>query len=216
MMKRTGEPVVSPDGRSIVFSLTEPDYDPAKQSSDLWLVPADGSAPPRRLTFTRAPETGVAWSPDGTRIAFVSKREGDDVAQIYIMPMNGGEAQRFTNGTAAPANPKWRPDGKAILFESDFDSIAAERKQRKSTARIYDSMPVRFWNAWLDEKKPHVFVQDLKDGAKPVDVLKGSKLADSPGFGGIFASTGGQTLQALWTTDGKSIVFAATARSGLG
>lgn len=45
LMKRTGEPVVSPDGRQIVFSLTEPDYDAAKQTSDLWLVAADGSAP---------------------------------------------------------------------------------------------------------------------------------------------------------------------------
>lgn len=186
LMKRVGEPVVSPDGRSIVFSMTEPDYDPAKQSTDLWLVPAGGSESPRRLTFTKAPETAPAWSPDGTRLAFATRREGDDAPQIYVLPLGGGEAQRITNMPAGVSNPQWRPDGMAILFESDYDPIASERKQRKFNARIYDTMPIRFWNAWTDEKKPHVFVQELREGAQPVDLFKGSKLADSPGFAGLF------------------------------
>lgn len=209
LMKRVGEPIVSPDGRSVVFALTEPDYDAAKQTADLWVVPADGSAPPRRLTFTKAPEVGPVWSPDGTRLAFVTRREGDEAPQVYVMPMSGGEAQRITNVPAGAGNPQWRPDGKAILFESDYDAIAAERRQRKSNARIYDSMPVRFWNTWLDEKKPHIFTQDLREGAQPVDVVKGSKLSESPGFGGVFNPLGGQSLQPVWAPDGKSIVFAA-------
>ena len=209
LMKRTGEPVVSPDGRSAVFSLTEPDYDAARQSADLWVVPTDGSAPPRRLTFTRAAETGAAWSPDGTRLAFVTQREGDETAQLYVMPMRGGEAQRITKVPGGVSNPRWRPDGKAILFESEADPIAAERKLRKSSARTYDAMPIRFWNRWLDEKKLHLFVLELQEGAKPVDILNGSKLAASPGFGGLFTEAGAQSLQAVWTPDGKSVVFAA-------
>lgn len=207
LMKRVGDPVVSPDGRQVVFSVVEPDYDPAKQSTDLWIAPADGSAPPRRLTFTRAPESGPVWSPDGSRLAFATRREGDEVAQIYVLPVSGGEAQRVTTSAAAAANPQWRPDGKAILFESDFDPIAAERKARKSTARVYDAMPVRFWNVWLDEKKPHIFVQDLA-GGPAIDLLKSSKLA------GIFQSTGGQTLQAVWSPDGKNVVFTAIVNRG--
>src|SRR5580704_4994661 len=75
LMKRTGEPVVSPDGRLLVVSVIEPDYDAAKQYSDLWLVTTDGREAPRRLTFTKAPESGPVWSPDGTRLAFVTRRE---------------------------------------------------------------------------------------------------------------------------------------------
>jgi len=209
LMKRISDPVASPDGRSIVFSMHEPDYDAAKQSEDLWVALTDGSVPPRRLTFTKAPETGVAWSPDGTRIAFVTKREEDIVAQVYVLPMNGGEAQRITHVHSAAANPKWRPDGNAILFESEFDPIAAARKERKSTARVYDAMPVRFWNAWLDERKPHIFVQELREGAHALDVLKGSKLAESAGFAGLFTAAGRQTLHAVWAPDGNAIVFAA-------
>jgi len=44
LMKRVGAPVVSPDGKWVVFSVVDPSYDEKEQSTDLWLVPADGSA----------------------------------------------------------------------------------------------------------------------------------------------------------------------------
>ncbi|MGB9604974.1 MAG: TolB family protein, partial [Bryobacteraceae bacterium] len=97
LMPRVGAPAVSPDGKWVVVSVTEPSYDESKQVSDLWIVPADGSAPPRRLTFTRGPESDVAWSPDSRRIAFVARREGDDAAQVYVLSLDGGEAVRVTS-----------------------------------------------------------------------------------------------------------------------
>ncbi len=209
LMKRASDPVVSPDGRSVVFSLIEPDYDPTKVVSDLWIVPADGSAPAHRLTASKGSESGAVFSPDGSRLAFVSRREGDDAPQLYVLPMTGGEAQRITNVPGGVTNPQWRPDGKVILYESEFDPIADERKQRKWSARVFDSMPVRYWNAWLDEKKPHIFAQEVDPAARPFDLLRDTKLAESPGFGGMFGSTGGQNLQAVWAPDGLSVVFAA-------
>src|ERR1700690_1865333 len=73
MMKRVGTPAVSPDGKWVVFSVLEPSYETDKEASDLWLVPADGSSAPRRITNTRASESGVAWSPDSHSIAFSTK-----------------------------------------------------------------------------------------------------------------------------------------------
>ena len=78
LMKRVGAPAVSPDGKWAVFSVTEPSYDPKEQVSDLWLVATDGGGQPRRLTATKAGESGAAWSPDSRKIAFSAKREGDD------------------------------------------------------------------------------------------------------------------------------------------
>ena len=54
LMKRVGAPALSPDGKWVVVSVAEPSYDEKKEVSDLWIVPADGSAPPRRLTSSKA------------------------------------------------------------------------------------------------------------------------------------------------------------------
>jgi len=73
-MKRVGAPTPSPDGKWVVFSLVEPAYDEKDQVSDLWIVPTDASAKPRRLTFSKSGESGVSWSPDSQRLAFSAKQ----------------------------------------------------------------------------------------------------------------------------------------------
>src|SRR5262249_43364225 len=119
LMKRVGAPVLSPDGRWVVFSVTEPAYAEADQWSDLWIVPAEGNAEPRRLTNTKAGEASVAWSPDSRRIAFTTRREGDEQSQVYVLDVaQGGEAQRVTSSVTGAQTPRWRPDGKALLFTS--------------------------------------------------------------------------------------------------
>ncbi len=180
LMKRVGAPAPSPDGKWVVFSLTEPAYDPKEQVQDLWIVPGDGSQPARRLTATRGSEGGVAWSPDSRRIAFSAKREGDDTSQIYILDLAGGEAQRLTTLSTGASDPVWRPDAGALLFNSSVypgaaddeanKKIAAERKARKYNVRIYDGFPIRNWDRWLDDREPHLFVQSLEPGAKALDL----------------------------------------------
>src|SRR5262245_65676177 len=68
-MTRTSRPVVSPDGRWIVYNVSQPSYDPAQASSDLWIVAPDGAAPPRRLTSSKEAESGAVWSPGSKRTA---------------------------------------------------------------------------------------------------------------------------------------------------
>jgi len=206
-MTRTGEPHPSPDGRWVVFTVTEPNYDPAKAASDLWIVPADGSSAPRRLTSTRAGESGVDWAPDSRHVAFSSKRDGDDAEQIYLLPIDGGEARRLTTVATGAANPKWRRDGKAMLFESSIK--AARQTPEKSTARVFDALPIRFWNAWNDGSKPHLFVQPI-EGGPAVDWLAGSRLASSPDFDAPYVGSGAdRSFQAQWSPDGQEIVFVA-------
>src|SRR6266851_1284940 len=142
LMRRIASPTISPDGRWIVFSVTEPSYTEGEQVSDLWLVPSDGSAEPRRLTNTKGGESGVDWSPDSRRIAFSARREGDDASQVYVLDLSGGgEAQRVTSLSTGASSPLWRPDGRAILFtsliypgaatDSANRAAAAERRARK-------------------------------------------------------------------------------------
>nr|MCU0256305.1 hypothetical protein [Vicinamibacterales bacterium] len=112
---RLGAPALSPDGKWAVVGVTEPAYDEKQQASDLWMVATDGSEPPRRLTSSPGGEGSPAWSPDGRRLAFTARREGDEASQVYVIDLRGGEAQRVTSLTTGARAPKWSPDGSAIL-----------------------------------------------------------------------------------------------------
>jgi dipeptidyl aminopeptidase/acylaminoacyl peptidase len=220
MMKRVGGPVPSHDGKWVVFSLVEPAYDEKDQVSDLWIVSTDGSAKPRRLTFSKGGESGVVWSPDSRQIAFSARREGDEVSQIYVLDVaNGGEAVRVTSLSTGARSPQWRPDGKALSFVStvfpgaaDDDAnkkIAAERKAQKYRARVYDKFPIRNWDKWLEDTQVHLFIQDAQPGAKAKDLLAGTKLVSERGYAGRPTDSADE-LDAAWIPEGDAIVFVAT------
>jgi dipeptidyl aminopeptidase/acylaminoacyl peptidase len=218
--QRVGAPMPSPDGKWVVFSVNEPSYEPAKEVTDLWIVPADGSTPPRRLTATRGGEGGAVWSRDSQRLAFTARRDDDEVAQVYVLNVGaGGEAQRITNAPTAASAPVWSPDGARIVFQAaiwpgavDEESnrkTALEKKNVKSKARIYDSFPIRNWDQWVDESKPQLWVVDVAGDRKARALFATSRLAKAPGFGG-------GALAAAWTPDAAAIVFASAENNDAG
>jgi dipeptidyl aminopeptidase/acylaminoacyl peptidase len=218
LMSRVGSPAVSPDGKWAVFPVTEPAYDEKKEVSDLWIVPIDGSAAPRRLTSTKSSESAAAWSPDSRRIAFAAKREDDEVNQIYVLDLAGGEAHRVTSSPLAARTPVWSPDGRSIAYQAGSYPGAdeetnrkkvAERKEAKSKVRAFDAFPIRRWDRWLDDVQTHLFVVPA-DGGGARDLFKGSQLVSQPGFGGASGEGSSDSLEPTWSPDGQSIVFVAT------
>ncbi len=217
--KRLSGLAVSPDGRWAAVQVAEPAYDERDQASDLWLIATDGRTPPRRLTSTRGGESGAAWSADSRRLAFSARREGDDLPQIYVIELDGGEARRVTSVSTGARTPLWRADGRAVLFVSDVYPGAAtdeenrktaeDRRARKWNARVYDTFPIRDWDRWLDDRRPSLLVQPLEPGAAAKDILARSQLASGRGFAGQ-AGSGSDTIAATWTPDGTGVVFAAT------
>jgi len=220
LMKRLGTPVVSPDGGKAVVSVTEPSYEEDGTISDLWLIDVGGEKEPLRLTSSPEGESGVDWSPDGSRIAFSAARVKDEPPQIYVLSMIGpGEAMRITDLSTGATNPKWSPDGRYVAFESrvypnaaDDEANAAEktaREERGYNVSAFETFPVRQWDRWRDDLQTHLFVQEAAADATPKDLLYGSELADSAGFGGI-ESLSSDSLAAVWAPDGLSLIFSAT------
>jgi len=74
-----------------------------------------------------------AWSPDGTKIAFQSNREGSD---IFIMDADGGNVTRLTNNGRSNANPSWSPDGTKIAFQSIPLQSAANQNDEIHTINV--------------------------------------------------------------------------------
>ena len=105
-------PAISPDGRVVVFGYR----------GNLWKVPATGGAA-TALTVGDDYNTRPVWSPDGSRIAFASDRNGN--FDVFVMPAEGGEAKRLTTHSADEFPTSFTPDGKAVLFTASILDAAA-------------------------------------------------------------------------------------------
>jgi len=189
-MKRIGDVQLSPDGRRLVFAMTQYDMQKNSGKTDLWLLSATGGEP-RQLTFHAKSSSSPRWKPDGSGIAFLSARAG--VQQIYFLPLDGGEARPMTNVPVDIESFAWSPNGGQFVFQATVFAGAAslqesadldkEKQGSQVQARIIDHLLFRSWNRWTDGKRTHVFVCDA-DGGDPVDVTPGEFDAPPLDLGG--------------------------------
>jgi dipeptidyl aminopeptidase/acylaminoacyl peptidase len=124
------QPALSPDGSQIVYVLCTADTAADRNVRSLWRV-ADGRA--RQLTRGQA-DTSPAWSPDGTRIAFL-RGTGTGPAQIWLLPADGGEPEQLTTLPLGAGAPVWSPDGTKIAFTARADQRAMPGEDDAARAR---------------------------------------------------------------------------------
>jgi dipeptidyl aminopeptidase/acylaminoacyl peptidase len=115
-----GDPQVSPDGKTVAFEQTRLRKEKNDYASNIWLVPSDGSAEPRKFTNSPRRDMVPRWSPSGDDIAFMSLRSGKP--QVWIIGVNGGEARQVTFEKRSVGEFTWSPDGKWLVFSTEVDS----------------------------------------------------------------------------------------------
>ncbi len=137
------DPEISPNGSQVAFVRVSVNEDKDRYETQILVVPADGSAPPRLLTAGRD-DRSPRWAPNGREIAFVRTPEPVDgkskPAQIYLIPMDGGEARPLTDAPKGASSPVWSPDGRTIAFLSAPDtSLTAQAKTDSAKKAAADS-----------------------------------------------------------------------------
>ena len=107
-------PALSPDGRRVAFVVTTVVEDKDRRHNEIWMAPADGSAPAFRYTSPSTEASSPNWSPDGSLLAFSSKREGsDDDVWFLRTAAPGGEAFQIKG---VHATPYFSPDGQWLAY----------------------------------------------------------------------------------------------------
>src|SRR4051812_17415017 len=139
-VKRPAALDLSADGARLAFTVQE--FNLAKNDSQkhLWVLDTVTGVS-RALTTADSTDNSPAWSPDGMRLAFTSKRAGDEQPSLYVIRGDGGEAEKILELPLPIASPRWLPDGKRIVFATnvlpkfaaDRDAMKKELKKQKDS-----------------------------------------------------------------------------------
>jgi dipeptidyl aminopeptidase/acylaminoacyl peptidase len=188
------DPQLSPGGRRIAFVVTTLSEDRDEYLANIWVTDVDGGSP-RHFTAGPRRDLEPRWSPDGTRLAFLSERAPREKLQLYVMPVDGGEPTKLTTLDNGVSSVTWSPDGSNLAFVSPVGGSRepeSEDERRKSRpARVITSLKYRLnGEGFIYDRRPHVFVVAI-DGTAPVQLTDGDFIDADP----------------AWAPDGQSIVF---------
>ncbi len=132
---------ISPDGSQIAYVVSPTSKKEEHYTSAIWLASTDGTRPARQFTRGDVEDRNPQWSPDGTRIAFLSDRAKRGTVQLYLIAADGGEARPLTSTEHKKAVEDflWSPGGGQIAFTSaDEPTDEDERREKeRDDARVY-------------------------------------------------------------------------------
>lgn len=199
--KRVGDPQLSPDGRTVAFTVGTVSKAENKTLTHIYTIRIDGSGL-KQITTGDKSCSSPRWSPDGKRIAYTTG------GQVWTMEPDADGRKQVTRISTGAGNPVWSPDGKWMAFNSDVypectsdDCNKAEDARLETSkvqAKVAERLLFKHWNEWRDRKRTHVLVVQ-SGGGIATDFTPGD--FDSPPYG---ASTG---VDYAFSPDSREIAF---------
>jgi dipeptidyl aminopeptidase/acylaminoacyl peptidase len=207
-MHRIAEAELSPDGKWVAYTVATPDMDANRNTTNIWMAPVAGGD---AVQLTRTgKDSSPKWSPDGKTIAFLSARSGD--SQVYLLPLEGGEAHPISKLSTGADIVKWSPDGKTILFTSsvfpDCKDDACNKKRDEENqknpvkAHVAEHLLYRHWTHWNEGRHSHIFVIASDGGGEAKDLTAGANYDVPP-------DQRGEDADINFSPDSKEICFTA-------
>jgi dipeptidyl aminopeptidase/acylaminoacyl peptidase len=174
-----------------------------EELGDLYLIRTDGSGQARLFDDNLSLSLSPAWSPDGSKLAFVSNRDGN--FEIYTVNADGAQPTRLTDEPATDTDPSWSPDGKFIAFVSDrsgYKEVYVMDARGSNVNQLTRTQASNTHPTWSPDSASIAFASN-RDGYWQIyrmnaDGSEATNLSDNPAS---------DEQEPAWSPDGKRIAF---------
>jgi dipeptidyl aminopeptidase/acylaminoacyl peptidase len=192
------QPQISSQGELAVYCEHLVDEETEKKYAHLWAIQLpDGE--PRQMTYGKQSDVNPRFSPDGTTIAFLSNREDEKQPQIYLLPVNGGEARRLTDLKGQIQAFFWSPDGRRLLLQfraKDAEDVEREKdEEKKKLGVVFREVDRVFYKedgvGFLPRGRTHLWTVDVQTG-QTKQITEGDVYDE---------------WDPAWSPDGNTVVF---------
>ena len=209
-LARVGASSLSPDGKTIVYSVGFPNIKENKIRTELFSIASNGTGR-RQLTQGIAGLHGARWIQQGRRISYISSESGEP--QVWTMAPDGTDRKQVTRIEGGLSDYLFSPDETKLAYIKEI-SFGKSTKEvypdlPKATGRIVTDLMYKHWDEWV-ETIPHIFIASV--GNEPItsgkDILEGEPYeAPTKPFGG--------SEELSWSPDGKTLAYSSRKKTGL-
>lgn len=215
LIDRLSDVQFSPDGKWIAFVVTRADREKQRNISHIWTVAADGLTGPGPFTSGAQGENHPRWSPDSSRLAFLSSSDGNGPRQIYVMAAGGGAAKKLTTLPFGVSSFVWSPDGRCQAAVARTGRSPAKDDPLGGVIAVRSAKYDLDGRGFLRDQRSHIFVVD-SDSGETKQITDGDFDDSHPAWspdGGLVAFVSDRTGKA-WEGSRNTDIFLVPSTGG--